>query len=312
MYFGTSLHSIAALDALHEDPAYEIVAVVSQPDKPVGRKQEVLAAPVSSWATSHNIELITPKSWKKIDAAHGVNEYVHRLRSINAEFAVLCYYGRILPQSVIDVFPKGIVNIHPSLLPLYRGPTPGQMVILDGEKKSGVSIMLLVQEQDAGPIIAQEEFDVSAQDTPDSYYTKGFKVGTDLLMKALPGYLNGANKPYEQDHSKATFTPLLSRDNGKIDWTHSVIEIERMIRAFTPWPGTWTEVWVGLSGKILFEQLMKEKLGFEIEYKEVEWKSAARKRFLVHSAIIREDKLALYVVQIEGKSRTSFDSLKIE
>jgi methionyl-tRNA formyltransferase len=309
VYFGSSHHSLPALQALYNNPLYEVVAVVSQPDKPVGRKQELTSTPVSMWAQEHTIEMINAKSWKKTDEAVGENAAVHRIKELQPDFGVLVYYGRILPQTVIDAFPKGIVNTHPSLLPKYRGPTPGQMVIMNGETESGVSIMLLVAEQDAGPILAQEKFSVDLNEIPETYYQKGFKLGAELMLKVLPDYLEGRLAPWEQDHSQATSTPLLSRDNGKIDWTKSGEEIERMVRAFTPWPGTWTEVWVSNDGKILFEEPMRERLGLP-KY-EGEWDGVTRKRFIVHSALLEGSQLVLDDVQLEGKNKIKFGQLHI-
>jgi methionyl-tRNA formyltransferase len=304
IYFGSSHHSLPALEALHHDSRYEIVAVVSQPDKPVGRKQILTPTPVSQWAREHEIELLLPTSWKKIDPALGENDAVHRIKELAPDLGVLAYYGRILWQPVIDAFPKGIVNIHPSLLPKYRGPTPGNFVILNGETESGVSIMLLELAQDAGPVLAQEKFALSPLEIPETYYTKGFAVGTQLLMKVLPGYLDGTIVPVPQDHSQATDTPLLSRDNGKIDWGMSREEIERMVRAFTPWPGTWTDVWVDDAGKLYIEEAMRAQIGLPPDH--TTWPSTSKKRLKVLDSSISENNLVLDLVQLEGETSIDF------
>lgn len=310
VYFGSSHHSLPTLEALNSNADYELVAVVSQPDKPMGRKQVITPTPVSQWANEHGIELLTPKSWKKIDESIGENVNVRRLKELKPDFAVLTYYGRILPQSVIDVFPKGIVNIHPSLLPKYRGPTPGNMVIMNGDMVSGVSIMLLAQEQDAGPVLAQKEFEVSPMEIPETYYEKGFRIGTEVLMEVLPKYLSGELTPYKQDHNQATHTPLLSRDDGKIDWSWSVEALERKVRAFTPWPGTWTEVWEDHEGKLHFPQEMREKIGLKSESKdELDWNGVTKKRFKIISAFMQDGMLALDDVQIEGDVVKKFSEL---
>ncbi len=310
VFFGSSQHSLPALDALYADQLYEIVAVVTQPDKPVGRKQIITPTPVSVWAKEKNIEIIPAKSWKKIDEGLGENNNVHHLKELKPDFGVLVYYGRILTQAVIDIFPQGIVNTHPSLLPKYRGATPGQMVIYNGETVSGVSIMLLEASQDTGPVLAQEKFDVAPNETPDTYYVKGFKIGTELLMKVLPDYLDGKLVPQPQDHTQATNTPLLSRDNGKIDWSQSAGQIERMVRAFAPWPGTWTEVWEEQDGKIHLPDDMRIALGMPPHGRE-NWDGVTKKRMKVISVFLNGEQLVLDEVQIESETKTSFSSINL-
>lgn len=301
VYFGSSEYGIATIEAILQDGRYELVGVVSQNDKPVGRKQIVTPTPVSAWALEHGVELLRPTSWKK-DL-----EALEKLKGLKADVGVLSYYGKILPQNVLDVFPDGIINIHPSMLPKYRGATPGPGVILNGEKKSGVSIMKLVQEMDAGPVLTQEEFDVYETEIPESYYKKGFEIGNRILIEVLPKYLSGELKPWEQDNSQASYSGPLTRDNGKIDWNNSAIEIERMIRAYTPWPGTWTEVWVDNDGKIHFEKEMAERLDLPFENRD--WDGVHRKRLKILSAVMEKDKLVLDQVQVEGDKPLSFGKL---
>ncbi len=302
VYFGSSNYSLPALEVLAADSRYEIVAVVSQPDKPVGRKQTVTPTPVSAWAKEHSVELLIPLSWKKDLSA------VERLQELKPDVGVLAVYGKILPQNVIDVFPKGIVNIHPSLLPKYRGPTPGQYIILNGDTESAVTIMLLSAEMDAGEIIAQEKFIVPANEIPESYYTKAFKLGAEKLMNVLPDYLEEKITLHHQDHYQATYTPLLSRDNGKIDWSQTPEQIERMVRAFTPWPGTWTEVWEEKDGTLFFPDDMREKIGLAPHGRE-NWDGVTKKRMKILSAYIQNGSLVLDTVQIEGENTLDFPSV---
>lgn len=301
VYFGSSHHGVSTLEALKDDERYEIVCIISQPDKPVGRKQIITPTPVSLWAQEKGIPLLTPDSWRKDTDA------VEQLKNLKADVGVLSNYGKILPKNVLDSFPHGIVNIHPSMLPKYRGATPGPGVILSGDRKSGVSIMLLVQEMDAGPVLAQKEFDVALNEIPETYYAKGFKIGTELLIESLPKYLSGELKPWDQDHSQATYSGQLTRDHGKIDWAQSPIEIERMVRAYTPWPGTWTEVWVDNERKIHLEKDMAERLGLPFE--SGNWDGVHRKRLKVLSAVLEEDQLVLDQVQLEGEKVVSFEKL---
>ncbi len=301
VFFGSSHHSLPALEALAANELYEIVGVVSQPDKPVGRKQVMTPTPVSAWATKNNVALMTPDSWRKDVAA------IERLRELKADVGVLAIYGKILPQEIIDIFPHGIVNIHPSILPKLRGPAPAVGAILSGEPVSGVAIMLLVQEMDAGPVLGITEFEVSPVEVPETYYDKGFRLGTELLMELLPKYLNGEIKGTEQDESQATYTYRLSRDNGKIDWNQSAEEIERMIRAYTPWPGTWTEVFVDNEGNLLLEKEMAERLNLPVN--SGDWDGVHKMRMKVLSAVLEENELDLDMVQMEGEKPVAFHDL---
>ncbi len=168
---------------------------------------------------------------------------MNRLRDIHAEFAVLAYFGLIVRQQVIDIFPKGILNIHPSLLPYYRGPTPVQTALLLGTNKTGVSIMLLDSEVDHGPVFAQATEPISSTDTTIRLYERLFPKGVQLLSEVLPLYLEGKTQPIEQNHSKSTLTKMLTRESGFFQDTQTQAPelLERMVRAYYPWPGVWTK-----------------------------------------------------------------------
>lgn len=182
----------------------------------------------------------------------------HKLSAINAPFAVLADFALLVPQSLINLFPKGIINIHPSLLPLYRGPTPGLSALLNGELTTGISIMLLDKDLDHGPLIGQISLPIKPNDTSATLYPRLFEEAAELLKKILPEYLEGKIQPKEQDHTKATYTlPHLTRESGFINF-HEVITIDpqlfdRKVRAFFPWPSLWTKYTKEgrLSGKII-------------------------------------------------------------
>ncbi|MBI4091879.1 MAG: methionyl-tRNA formyltransferase [Candidatus Levybacteria bacterium] len=175
-------------------------------------------------------------SIKKFD-----HEVIVDIKKIGAKIAVLAYFGLIIPDDVLDLFDLGIINIHPSLLPKLRGPTPVQAAILAGEKTTGVSIIKLDEEVDHGPILGMINHTIAPNDTSDSLYRTLFKMGGDLLIRALPKYIAGKLALQEQDHSKATFTERLTRYSGLIDLTKppQPLQLDRMIRAYYPWPGVW-------------------------------------------------------------------------
>lgn len=155
---------------------------------------------------------------------------------------VVAYYGAIIPQEIIDLFPKGILNIHPSLLPKYRGPSPVASAILNGDETTGVTIFRIDEEMDHGPILAQEQLPVYSNDTRDTLLTRLFSAGAELLTGILPDYLSGQLTPTPQNHAQATYTKMITKEDGRIDWNASDVEIERQIRALTPWPGTWAKI----------------------------------------------------------------------
>lgn len=307
VFFGSSPFSLVTLKALSADPRYRIVSVVTQPAKPVGRKQIVTPTAVETWALEHGVEVLKPLSWKM-----SLSEKERsRLQEIGATVGILSNYGKILPQSVIDIFPNGIVNIHPSLLPKHRGPAPAVGAILSGDYKSGTSIMLLSAEMDAGPIIGVVDFDLARDEIPATYYEKGFRLGTEKLLEVMPLYLNGDLKPMDQDHSNASYTKMLTREDGKIDWTESIEVIERIIRAYTPWPGTWTEVFKDNMGRVSFDQTMALRLGLPPQSTSTDFSMLKQMRMKVISAHIDNDKLVLDRVQLEGDLQRSFIDLPL-
>lgn len=168
------------------------------------------------------------------------NTTIQQLASYKSPLAVLADFGLIVPDEVLNAFPKGIINIHPSLLPKFRGPTPVQSAILSGEKETGVSIIRLDNAVDHGPLLAQETEPILEDDTSETLHEKLFAKGAELLVKVLPDYISGNLVPKPQDDSKATFTEKLTRNSGYIDLSKS--QIDRMIRAYYPWPGVWTTI----------------------------------------------------------------------
>lgn len=240
LFFGASSYVIPMIELLQKE--YDLKLVVTTEKGPY--------AAVPSYCQTNNIPVLSVSTTKEL--------LLHKeeFTAFGAPVAVLADFGIIIPQSLLDIFPKGIVNIHPSRLPLYRGPTPGQTAILLGDIRTGVSVMLLDREVDHGPLLSQEEEPISPTDTTTSLYTRLFKKGALLLLSVLPAYLSGGLLPKEQDHDKATFTKPLTREAGFLDTTKPISPsiLDRMIRAYYPWPGVWTRYPKGistLSGKII-------------------------------------------------------------
>ncbi len=208
---------------------YDIVAVVSNYEPGQSRNSRQLE--IAKIAKDNDIPLLLPN---KLD------DIAKKLQSYGAQAGVLVAYGKIVPQSIIDIFPYGIINIHPSLLPLHRGPTPIESVMLSGEQKTGVSIMLLSKAMDAGPIFIQTSVQLNGAETKTSLTQTLLAKGSSKLIDVLPNILNGSLTATPQDNPSATYDEKVSKNDGTIDWTKSAIQIEREVRAYAGWPKSRT------------------------------------------------------------------------
>lgn len=218
------------------DSGYHIAAVISSYDK--GRSRNSRQLEIQELAQRYGIPVLLPDKLMQI---------ANQLKEYSAETAVLAAYGKIIPQSIIDIFPKGIINIHPSLLPLHRGSTPIESVILDGSEKTGVSIMRLAKAMDAGPIFAQAEIDLKGAESKQELADRLSEIGASMITELLPGILSESVVALPQDESRATYDKMLTKQDGVVDWDKPAVQIEREVRAFAGWPNSRTT----LSGKEL-------------------------------------------------------------
>ncbi len=233
IFFGTPDFSLPTLEKILTLPYLDLRLVVSQPDKPVGRKQTITASPVKLAAEQHRIPVILPEKIK-------THEFEERVKAERPDLAIVIAYGKIIPANILAIPEHGFLNLHASLLPRWRGASPIQHTILSGDSVSGVTLMKIDESMDTGPIIAQETALVTRNERFDTLHDLLAKKSARLLERALLPYLEGKLKPTPQDKDKATYTKIIKKEDGKIDWSTSAIEIERKIRAFTPWPGAWT------------------------------------------------------------------------
>jgi methionyl-tRNA formyltransferase len=239
VFMGSDLFSLPVLSRLVSDgpdlpDPVEVVAVIAAPDRPSGRGREIRTGPVASFAQARGIPVQQPV---RIRDPHALEA----LRSVAPELIVVASYGQILPRVVLDEPRHGCLNLHPSLLPKYRGPSPIPAAILTGDEVSGTTLMLMSRRMDAGPILAQETIE-----TGDAYEMElekrlGFLSG-DLLLRELPGWIAGRLVPRPQDEELATYTQLLNKGDGVIDWSLPATQIARMVRAYNPWPGARTSI----------------------------------------------------------------------
>lgn len=236
IYLGTPQLATIPLAALAQMPGIEIVAVITQPDRPSGRGRQLTPPPVKVLAQALGITTILQPETLKDDAV------VAQIAALNPDMGVVAAYGEILRKNVLAIPRLGYLNIHPSLLPLHRGPAPVTSAILAGDHDVGVSVMLLGSKMDAGPILAQHRQPMPANARAGALTEELFHVGAHMLCDVIMPYTAGTLIPTPQDDSQASYIGLLSRDDGRIDWHQPATQIERMIRAYDPWPGTHTTV----------------------------------------------------------------------
>ena len=242
LFLGTPSFATHPLRRLVE-AGHEIVGVVTQPDRPVGRSGALQPPPVKQVAVELGLPVLQPETLRD-------ENVVAELRALRPEAGVVAAYGEILRRVVLEIPPLGYLNIHPSLLPLYRGPSPVTAAILAGDSMTGVSVMLLERAMDSGPILAQASVPIEPLARTGSLTEQLFELGSDLLAGVLPLYAAGELQPQPQDHERATITRMLAREDGRVDWTLPAAAIERAVRAYDPWPGAWT-IANGQSVKIL-------------------------------------------------------------
>lgn len=241
VFMGTPDFAIPALTALIQH--HRVVGVVTQPDRPAGRKRQIQQSPVKQLALEHGIPLLQPQRLRQ-------PETIEELKQWQPDVYIVAAFGQILPQTVLDMPPHGSINIHASLLPRWRGAAPIQAAIRAGDDQSGVTIMKMDAGLDTGPILTQYAIPLAPDETGQSLHDKLAGVGAELLIETLPGYLDGTIKPQTQDDDLATYAPTMKKAEGQINWSENATDIERQIRAFTPWPGTFT-TWNGQQLKVL-------------------------------------------------------------
>lgn len=234
VFFGTSSFALPSLEALAKDPSFEIVGVVTQPDRPAGRHGTLTAPPIKLLAQTLHLPIFQFEQVKSEEA-------FQLLSTLQADVAVIVSFGQIIPQRVLDLYPRSALNVHPSLLPAYRGAIPMTAAIRDGLTETGITVMLMDALMDHGPILAQTTVEVLPIDTTETITERLGKLSAAFLMPTLHSWLDGKIVPQPQPHDQATFVKLLSREDGKLDLSRSAAELERLVRAYTPWPGTFIE-----------------------------------------------------------------------
>lgn len=241
-FFGTPHIAVASLRRLQEE-GWPVAMAVTAPDKPVGRRMLLTPSAVRTAADELGIPVRTPANLKDED-------FWREFAELAPDLCVVVAYGKIIPKRYLDIPRLGFVNVHPSLLPAYRGPSPVQTAILDGCASTGVSIMLLDEDTDHGPVLAAEAWAIPSGFDATAATDELGRLGADLLVRTLPDYVQGTLVPQPQDHAAATFTRKFVREDGRLDWAKAAGEIANRIRALGSNPGTWT-LWEGKTLNIL-------------------------------------------------------------
>lgn len=232
IFLGTPGFAVPALEHLM-DAGHEVLCVVTQPDRPKGRGQELAASPVKQAALRRGLPIFQPERVRRPD----VEQY---LAALQPEIMVIVGYGQIIPQAVIDIAPRGIINVHASLLPKYRGAAPVQWAIVRGENRTGVTTMQINAGLDTGDMLLKAETEIGQQETAIEVAERLSRMGGDLAVQTLDGLARRAIVPEKQDDALATYAPLLKKEDGRIDWSLSAVEIHNRVRGLLPWPGAFT------------------------------------------------------------------------
>lgn len=251
VFMGTPDFAVPSLRALLQNAApghawhtgLDVVGVLTQPDRPAGRGRQLVPSPVKRFAQEHGIPLLQPRSLRGAEAQE-------KLAALAPDVIVVAAFGQILPAAVLQMPRFGSLNVHASLLPRHRGASPITGAILAGDEETGISIMLMDEGLDTGPVLAQASTPIAADETAGQVFERLAELGAQTLINTLPLWLAGGVTPEAQDESAATLTRPLAKGQGRLDWTQPAEQLARQVRAMTPWPGADT-TWEGKQLKIL-------------------------------------------------------------
>ena len=234
VFMGTPDIAATCLTKILED-GFEVVGVYTQPDRPKGRGMKMVYSPVKEVALAHDLPVFQPENFRE-------DETVEQLKALQPDVVAVVAYGRILPQRVLDIAPKGFINIHASVLPQYRGSAPYQWAVLDGQKETGVTAMYLCREMDAGDMIDVAKTPIGEDETAGQLLDRLAELGAELLSRTLSKVEKGEAKGIPQDGRKATYAPMLDKTMCAIDWTKTAQQVHNLVRGLHPWPVATAEL----------------------------------------------------------------------
>ena len=285
IFIGTSEFGLPAFQALTREPDFEIVLAVTQPDKPVGRKQLLAASPIKQAAEKSGITVLQPEY---------IMDIKEKIALLKPDLIIVIAYSQLLPEAILQIPKHGCLNLHASLLPKYRGAAVIQAAVLNNDKQTGLTLIKMDKSLDTGPILAQLAVDIEANDTASSLYNKLSAISPEFLISAIKKYLAGKMRPAAQDQARASYVKILTKADGLINWAKPAADLERFIRAMAPWPNAWTW-WRGKQVKILATQSQPLEINF---YK-------PGKTFKYNTGLAVQcgrDALIIKKLQLEGKN----------
>ena len=289
IFMGTPSLAVPILWAIHKGN-YEVIGVVTQPDRPRGRGRKVGISPVKEQAMGLRLPVMQPETTKD-------EVFIAEVKRMSPDLIVVAAYGRILTKDLLDIPRLGCINVHASLLPKYRGAAPIQWAIAKGERRTGITIIKMDEGMDTGDILLAQEVEIGADDTAQSLHDTLAQVGANLIIKAMDQLNRGTLRPIPQDHREATYAPPLKKEDGLIDWSQDAHDIFNRIRAFNPWPGAFTYL-KGLRLKIFSAKIItgevRERAGKVVQSGPEGVKVTTGKGYL----LIKE-------VQLEGRKKMS-------
>ncbi len=233
IFMGTPEFALPGLQCLIDEPGFEIAGIFTQPDKAVGRKQVISASPIKKLAETHNLRILQPE---KIKSA------LETIKALEPDLIVVIAYGQIIPQSILDIPKYGCINVHASLLPRYRGAACLNAPILNGDKETGVTIMKMEAGLDTGPILRQAKLELKGSETLEFVHDNLSKLSAEILVQTLHDWVENKIKARSQNETESSYIKTLNKEDGKINWLKNADEIERMVRAYNPWPGTFSRL----------------------------------------------------------------------
>lgn len=251
LFWGTPEFGLPTLEAIMR-AGHRVVGVITNPDRPSGRGRRLRAGPVKTVALEHGLRILQPERPRG-------DEFLGELAALSPDVSVVAAYGHILVDGVLALPAYGSVNVHASLLPELRGAAPVNWAIINGLDQSGVTIMRMVRELDAGAILRQERIEIGPRMTAGELYDRTSVLGARLMVATLEAIADGTLVEREQDHERATYAPKLGRADARVDWGRDAAEVDRWVRGCDPWPGAWSE-WEGVSVQ-LFEPVVEDVSG---------------------------------------------------
>jgi methionyl-tRNA formyltransferase len=297
VFMGTPSHVIPVLSALTAARDVQVVAVYTPPDRPKGRGRQMEMPPVKSFALECGMPVHQPASLRTEPVQAELAEY-------RPDVMVIAAYGKLLPPPVLNTPTHGCLNLHPSLLPRYRGPSPVATAILEGEETTGVTLMLLDEGMDTGPTISQREYSISARESAESLTATLFQLGAEVLLECLEPWVAGRLTAQPQEDAHATTTRKLERKDGKADWQLPASALERRSRAYSPWPGLFTD-WEGKVLKLLDVVPLPITTATQPEPGQVVQLTASDTSDIIVVVGTSEGVLGLNAVQLEGRRAQS-------